>query len=163
MKDPLPTPDSRNPGAVRGDIRGHLIGVLFIAVIAAIGIYIATRGIGRLSRGPNDAPGWVLAVAGAAFLFAAASMAISAIGGILFGATARRDGSLGDDAPYGLRLAQMLLSLGIVALLASVATWVAFNPGPGGAGRSIVFAFGAVCAWLIFFALAVWKLRAMHK
>lgn len=146
------------------ETKGNLIGLLFVALIAAIGVYIVYAGLGKFGRGPNDAPGWVLIAAGAAFLSAAASMGISAIGGIFFGVKAGRDGSLGDDAPHPLRAAQMILSLAVVALLATVATWVAFNPGePGNSGRQFAFASGAVLIWTIFAGFAVWRLRKLFR
>jgi len=74
-------------------------------------------GLGRFGRTAGDAPSWVLVAAGAAFLLAAASMGLSAIGGIVFGARAKADGSLSDDAPYAIRAIQVLLSLGIVSML----------------------------------------------
>jgi len=146
-----------------GQTKGNLAGLLFVALIAAIGVYIVYAGLGKLSRSANDAPGWVLVVAGGAFLFAAASMAMNAIGWFFFGAVAGRDGALTDAAPAALRLIQMLLSLGIVALLATVATWVALNPGEGSAVRSTVFAIGAVMSWGIFAGFAILKLRKLRK
>lgn len=143
--------------------KGNVAGLLFVALIAAIGVYIVYAGLGKLGRSANDAPGWVLVVAGGAFLFAAASMAMNAIGWFFFGAATGRDGALTDAAPASLRFAQMLLSLGIVALLATVATWVALNPGEGSAARSIVFAIGAVMVWGIFAGFAIWKLRKLRK
>ncbi len=144
--------------------KGNLVGLAFVALIAAIGVYIVAIGLGKFGTNPNDAPGWVLMVAGAAFLFAAASMGMSAIGGIFFGAKAGPDGALTDDAPYPIRLAQILLSLMIVALLAVVATWVAFNPGDASTtGRKIAFAGGAVLVWLIFAGFAYFRLRKLHR
>jgi hypothetical protein len=144
--------------------KGNFIGLLFVALIAAIGVYIVYAGLGKFGRGPNDAPGWVLIAAGAAFLFAAASMGISAVAYFTTGAKAGRDGSLGDDAPRPLRATQIILSLGVVALLATVATWVAFNPGePGNTARSLAFASGAVLIWTMFAGFSVWRLRKLFR
>ena len=148
---------------MRDQAKGNLIGLAFVAGVALIGIYILLAGLGTFGRGKGDAPGWVLVVAGAAFLFAAASIGLNAIGGIFFGARAKPDGSLSDDTPKALRIAQMFLSLGIVALLASVATWVAFNPGEGSATRSIVFAIGAVMTWGTFIGFAILGLRRLQR
>lgn len=148
---------------MRGQAKGSLTGLLFVALIAAIGAYIVYAGLGKLGRSPNDAPGWVLVVAGAAFLFAAASAGLNAAGWFFFGAKAGPDGALTDAAPAPLRLVQMLLSLGIVALLATVATWVALNPGDGSAMRRIVFGFSAVMTWGILLGFAIWKLRKPRK
>lgn len=144
--------------------KGHLIGVLFIAAIAAVGVYIVLAGLGRFGRSSGDAPGWVLVTAGAAFLAAAASFGLSAVGGALYGASARPDGSLSDEAPYGLRAAQIVISLGIVALLASVATWVALHPEPGSStGRKVAFAAGAAGTWAMFLGFAWWRLSKLKR
>ncbi len=144
--------------------KGHLIGVLFIAAIAAVGVYIVLAGLGRFGRSSGDAPGWVLVAAGAAFLAAAASFGLSAFGGALYGARARPDGSLSDEAPCGLRAAQIAIGLSIVALLASVATWVALHPEPGSStGRKVVFAVGAAMVWAIFLGFAVLRLRHLRR
>jgi hypothetical protein len=142
--------------------KGNLIGLLFVALVAAIGVYIIYIGLGKFGRGVNDAPGWVMVAAGAAFLFAAASMGLSAIGGIFFGASANRDGSLNESAPKAIRGAQMLLSLGVVAMLATVATWVAFNPGEAsGTGSNVAFAAGAVLIWGALLGFAIWRIRRL--
>ncbi len=144
--------------------KGNIIGVLFVAAIAAIGIYIVLAGLGKFGRSAGDAPGWVLIAAGAAFLFAAGTMGLSAVGGIFFGATAGPDGKLSNDAPYTIRAAQIVLSLGIVAMLATVATWVALNPeGDASMGRKVAFATGAAMVWAIFFGFAIWRVRALRR
>lgn len=144
--------------------KGNLVGLLFVAVVAGIGAYVVIVGLGKLGRSPSDAPGWVIVVAGMAFLFAAASMGLSAIGGIFFNATAGRDGSLSSDAPYGIRVAQILLSLCVIALLASVATWVALNPEEAApVGRRIAFAVGAIAIWCMFAGFAFWRLRRLNE
>jgi len=146
------------------ETKGNIIGVLFVAVIAAIGIYIVLVGLGQFGRSASSAPNWVLVVAGAAFLFAGASMGLSAIGGIVYGARAGRDGNLSDDAPSAIRAAQIVLSLGIVALLATVATWVALNPENGASiGRQIAFAAGAIMTWGIFLLFAIYRLRNLRR
>lgn len=145
------------------ETKGNLIAILFIAAIAAIGAYVVLAGFGAFGRSRGDAPDWVIVIAGAAFLLAAGSMGLSAVGGMFFGAKAGRDGSLSEDAPYPLRVLQILMSLGIVALLAIIATWVAFNPGDAGStGRRVAFAIGAVTIWMMFFGFAIWKLRRLR-
>jgi len=159
----IATPFWNGPG-MTPETKGHLIGVLFVAGIAAIGIYIVLAGLGQFGRGRGDAPGWVLIAAGSAFLLAAASTGMNAVGWFLFGAKADRHGQLSDEAPYGIRAAQILLSLGIIAMLATVATWVAFNPGEGSStGRRIAFGIGAIMTWTIFAGFAVWRLRGLRR
>lgn len=144
--------------------KGNIIGVLFVAGIAAIGIYIVLAGLGKFGRGATDAPGWVLIAAGAAFLFAAASMGLSAVGGIVFGAKAGPDGNLADDAPHAVRATQIFLSLAVVAMLATVATWVALNPeGDASTGRKVAFAAGAIMVWGIFLGFAIWRVRGLRR
>lgn len=146
------------------EAKGHLLGMLFVAVIAMIGIYLVVIGLGQFGRRTGDAPGWVLLAAGTGFLLAAGSFGLSAAGGILYGAKAEPDGSLSDDAPYAIRTAQIVLSLGIIAMLATVATWVAFNPGDNSStGRKIAFAAGAFTTWLIFAGFTIWKIRRLRR
>jgi len=146
------------------ETKGHLIGIVFIAAVAAIGVYMLLIGFGRFGRSAGDAPGWVLIAAGTAFLLAAGSFGLSAVGGIVYGAKAGPDGSLSDDAPTAIRAAQMLLSLGIVAMLATVATWVAFNPEAGSSiGRKVAFAAGAAMTWAILLGFAIWRLRRLKR
>jgi len=58
----------------------------------------------------------------------------------------------------------MLLSLGVIAMLAAVATWVAFNPGEGSStGRRVAFAIGAIMTWAMFAGFAVWRLRGLRR
>jgi hypothetical protein len=148
----------------RNNIAGHLIGLLFIASIAAIGISVVMAGLGRFGRSAGDAPGWVLIAAGGGFLLAAASFALSAIGGIVYGATAKKDGSLSDEAPIAIRATQIVLSLGIVAMLATVSTWVALNPEPDAStSRKFAFAAGAVTIWVMFAGIAIFRLRRLLR
>jgi len=146
------------------ETKGNIIGLAFVAIIAAIGLYVVMTGLGRFGRSDGDAPSWVLIAAGSAFLLAASSMALSAIGGIVYGAKANPDGSLTDEAPYAVRALQILLSLGIVAMLVAVASWVALNPEEGSAtGRRIALAAGAITVWAIFFGFVIWRLRGLRK
>jgi len=149
---------------MKPETKGHILGLAFVAVIAAIGVYIVLAGLGRFGHGTGDAPAWVLIGAGGAFLLAAGSFGLNAVAGILLGVRTGRDGSLADDAPYAIRAAQIVLSLGVVAMLASVATWVAFNPEAGSSpGRKAVVAAGAATIWLMFAGFAVWRLRRLRR
>lgn len=149
---------------MRDETKGNLIGLLFVAVIAAIGIYVVLIGLGKLGRSPHGAPGWVIVVAGAAFLFAAASTGMNALAYFTTGAKAKADGSLDSTAPYPIRAIQLLLSLIVVALLATVATWVAFNPGDGpDNSRNVAFAVGAAIVWIIFLGFAWLALKRLAR
>jgi hypothetical protein len=146
------------------EAKGHLIGLLFIAGIAAIGVYVVSIGLGQFGRRASDAPGWVLIAAGAGFLLAACSFALNVVGGIVFGAKVQPDGGLSGEAPHAIRTAQIILSLGVIVMLATVATWVALNPEAGSStGRKVAFAAGAVTIWLMFAGFAVWRLRRLRR
>ena len=137
-------------------ILGRRIAYFFAALVAAIGGFLVLTGFELFGRSGN-APGWVIMLGGLAFLSAAGSMALSIIGG----ATAR-DGSLPDSAPFALRLTQTLLSLGIMVLLSSVATWVAFNPGNAASmGHRLAFGAGAVLCWLISLGFTIRAIRRL--
>jgi hypothetical protein len=142
-----------------------VVGLLF----AAMGIFILLMAAGIFSPRKANAPMWVGAMGGLAFLFAGLSVAMGAIKG-----ASQHDGELPKSAPVALRLLQYLLGLGAVASLAGVGTWIAlgagerkftatvgFWSGPGSEllGR-MVFGFGAVMIWLMFAFFAV---RAARK
>jgi hypothetical protein len=139
------------------EILGRRIAYFFAALIGAIGVFLVLTGFELFGRGSGHAPGWVIMLCGLAFLSAAGSMGLSILGG----ATAR-DGSLPDSAPFALRLAQTLLSLGIMVMLSSVASWVAFNPGSAGTGARFAFGAGAALCWLIFLGFAIRALRRLR-
>src|SRR5436309_14354364 len=81
-------------------------------------------GEGRMSDGT---PPWVLVCGGLAFVLA--GLAIIDGYGIAGGVTP--DGALLPGTPFAVRLVQHLLGRGIVALLPSIAPWVALGGGPG--------------------------------
>jgi hypothetical protein len=155
--------------------RGRLgIGLL----VAALGAFICLIGLGIITSNAKDvhAPLWVVTSAGAAFLFAGLTLALSAAS-----PTTDADGGLPPSAPFVLRLLQYLLGLAIVAALASVGSWVAFGPGErnfsvtlslpwwGSTGKGndligrVVFGIGAVLTWLFFIAVAVKGWRRLFK
>ena len=77
---------------------------------------------------PTDAataPAWVPACAGLAFVAAGLVVIVD------FGmARVGPDGQLEPGTPLPIQLASLLLALTIVGLLAAIAGWVAFGPGP---------------------------------
>ncbi len=99
--------------------------LFFGAIVALTGLPMVLVGLGILQpdakslNAPLGDP-----VRRLAFTFAGATVAL--------GGAARdteADGSLAPDAPFGLRLAQYLMGLSIVAALALVETWWAFGTG----------------------------------
>ena len=86
------------------------------------------------------------------------------------GAGAAADGDLPPGTPFGIRLTQYVLGLGIVGLMAAIVTWIAFGPGPrrftgtglavlglraeiGEAAGRAVFGLGAVLIYVFFVVL----------
>ena len=79
--------------------------------------------------------------------------------------------------PFGVRLVQYLLGLGITTSMGLIASWVAFGPGArhftgtGTLGRGdvneavgrTVFGFGAVLIWLFLAVLGVVGLRRLRR
>jgi hypothetical protein len=135
---------------------GAIVIGVFSGVVGTIVILIArgTFGPRHLSDGT---PPWVGVAAGA--LFVLAGLAIIVGYGIAGGVGA--DGDLPPDTPRGVRLVQTVLGLAITALLASIASWVAFGTGSRhfrGSGPFIsgpvneilgraMFGIGAVLMW----------------
>jgi hypothetical protein len=153
----------------------NIVGAVFGLLFAAIGLPFVLMATGILPSPGANAPLWVLGATGAAFVFAGASVTLSALAG-----STARDGSLPASAPFALQLLQVLLGLSIIATLALTGTWAALGAGGGfrssasvaGATLSgrpnetlarVVFGFGALTTWAIFavFAVRGWrKLRA---
>jgi ABC-type transport system involved in multi-copper enzyme maturation permease subunit len=141
------------------DPAARRVALAFAAGFALLGLFVMLAGLGVFGRSRGDAPGWIVIVAGAAFVLAAASLALSAIGG----ATAR-NGALTGTAPFALRLLQTVLGLGLVALLAVTATWVALHPGDAsGWDRRAAFSAGAAVTWIIFVGFALNGLRQLRN
>lgn len=121
-----------------------------------------------------EAPRWVVAAAGGAFVLAGAAMIV----GYAVAGGAAPDGDLPPGTPRWVRVTQSLLGLGIIGSLAAVATWVAFGPGPRafsvtlpfvdqGPGNETVgrvaFGLGAVLMWVILAAFVVVGVRRIRR
>jgi hypothetical protein len=140
----------------------------FLCGLAAVGmgLFLVLFGLGvvPMKPRPGDAPLWIAAVAGIAFMLAGISIAVGAIHGV------SETGELPKDSGWWMRLFYYLIGVVIAGSLASIGTWVAFGAGsrsfsgtgmfllsPEGnamVGR-IVFGIGAVITWLITIAIAV--------
>jgi hypothetical protein len=86
------------------------------------------------------------------------------------------DGDLPAGTPFGVRLVQYLLGLGMSVALALIMTWVAVGPGPrtfrgtgtiGGAadetlGR-VVFGIGALLTWAVTALMAAVNLERLRR
>jgi hypothetical protein len=123
---------------------------------------------------PSDAPQWVGVAAGLAFVLAGAAIIV----GFAVAGGAAPDGDLPPGTPFGVRLTQYVLGLGIVGLLTAIGAWVAFGPGPREfsvtglpfigpkAGEKVgraAFGIGAVLSATFFVALAIVSLRRLRR
>ena len=98
------------------------IGALFIAS----GVFPILVGGGTIPRGDADAPAWVIGAAGATFI--CAGLAVVLDYGIAGGVGP--DNDLLPGTPTSVRVANLILGLAIVGLMAAIAGWIAFGPGP---------------------------------
>jgi hypothetical protein len=132
---------------------------------ADMGLLLLLTGMGiiPMKARAGDAPLWIAAVAGLAFMFAGTSIVFGAFHGV------SATGELPQDAGWWSRL---LYALGLVccASLAMIGTWVSFGPGmrhfsgtgmfflsPEGnnlVGR-LVFGIGAVLTWIVVIAMGI--------
>jgi hypothetical protein len=147
-----------------------VIGVFFgiIGTLVTL-LALGTFGDGHLSDGT---PPWVGIAVGVMFLLA--GLAIIVGYGVAGGAT--DDGDLPPGTPRGVRLVQSALGLGITALLASIATWVAFGSGSrhfSGSGPFIsgsvneilgraVFGIAAVLMWVFMAVMIVVSVKRLR-
>jgi hypothetical protein len=121
-----------------------------------------------------EAPRWVVAAAGLAFVLAGAAMIV----GYAVAGGAGPDGDLPPGTPRWVRFTQTLLGLGIIGALAVIFTWIAFGPGPRAftitlpfAGRGpgdetlgrAMFGIGAVLIWAFFGVLAVVSVQRLRR
>jgi hypothetical protein len=142
---------------------------------ALIGTFSVLLGLGVLGEPPlaDGVPAWVGVLGGVVFVLGGAALIVGYV--VAGGATA--DGDLPPGTPFSVRLVQYLLGLGIITSLASIASWVAFGPGPRqfhgsgtfGAGAvnetlgRAVFGLGAGLTWLFVIALGVVGLRRLGR
>ena len=149
--------------------------VAFGLVVSGMGVLIVLLAVGIIpgALASLEAPRWVVASAGLAFVLAGAAMIVgyAVAGGV------GPDGDLPAGTPRWVRVTQYLLGLGIISALGAVATWVAFGPGPRAftvtlpfVGRGLgdetvgraVFGIGAVLMWIflaVFVVVSVQRIR----
>jgi hypothetical protein len=137
------------------------------AITAALGLYFALAGLGIVPPpGKANAPGWVVMLAGAVFLFGGIAVVLGAWAG-----ADSKSGELPASVPQWLRATQSLLGLVIVLSFALIGTWIAVGPGErrftgaipiGDTGGRIVFGIGAAMVWLFAVALARRALRQLR-
>jgi hypothetical protein len=145
-----------------------IIGLVFIAI--GFPFVLMWAGLIAPDRAKLSAPLWVVGCAGLAFMMAGLAVAVNAASPAM-----KRDGSLPDTAPKALRILQDLASIGIVGMLALLASWAALAPGEIRSSRSVagvtqtasdqstfgrvVFGLGAICCWLfvLWIVRQVWR------
>jgi len=143
--------------------------------VSGMGVLIVLLAVGIIpgAEASLEAPRWVVATAGLAFVLAGAAVIVGYV--VAGGATS--DGDLPPGTPRGVRVTQSLLGLGIIVSLAAVGTWVAFGPGPRSfsvtlpfVGRGpgdetvgrVAFGIGAVLMWIflvVFVVVSVQRIR----
>jgi len=96
------------------------------ALFMASGVFPILVGAGIIPRGDADAPAWVIGAAGATFI--CAGLAVVLDYGIAGGVGP--DNDLLPGTPTSVRVANLILGLAIVGLMAAIAGWIAFGPGP---------------------------------
>ena len=114
-----------------------MIGVLFVAA----GVVPILGGLGLIDIHPaNGTPGWMAVCAGAVFVLAGAAV----INGYAIGGGATADGDLPANTPFGVRLVQYVLGLGMVGLMTALSGWIAFGPGERQFSTSIGVPFASL-------------------
>jgi hypothetical protein len=92
----------------------------------ACGLMIVSMAAGLITpTDPGTAPAWVPACGGLTFV--AAGLLVIVDFGV---ARVGPDGQLVSDTPLAIQLVSLLLALAVVGLLAAIAGWIAFGPGP---------------------------------
>ena len=144
--------------------------------VGAMGALIILLALGIIpgADASLEAPRWVVAAAGLAFVLAGAAMIV----GYAVAGGAAPDGDLPPGTPRWVRVTQSLLGLGIIVALAAVATLVAFGPGPRAftvtlpfVGRGpgdetvgrVAFGIGAVLMWVILAAFVVVSVQRIRR
>lgn len=142
---------------------------------AAIGLLLILVAFGAILADAKMKPdeSWIGAVAGAAFVLAGLTIILQT----LAAKPTTPEGELPPDAPLWIRLMNYFFILAIIALLAGIASWVAFGAGErtfsGFAsilpyaindlvGRT-VFGAAAIITWLILIVVAVVGARRLRR
>jgi len=149
-------------------IGGFFIGSGLLTILLATGAIAAPPG-------GAHAPEWVRVCAGLVFIAAGLAIIVDYRLG-----RAGSDGQLAADTPFAVQAASLGLALSIVALMAAIAGWIAFGPGPraftstlslpffvrrghGELSGRIGFGIGAVLLFGMFVAFAVFGVRRLSQ
>lgn len=113
--------------------RNAMIGLGLAFAAAGLGLVLIVLGVFGAPPGPPRSPPWVGVLAGAVFVAAGLAMLVTGLSA----------SSAAADLPPGVRFRRRLLELvaGVAAFaaLASIASWVAFAPGPRDFARALPF------------------------
>jgi hypothetical protein len=110
------------------------------AIFILSGILPVLGGLGMIDLHPTEGtPGWMGVCAGLAFMLAG----LAVINGYAIAGGVGPDGNLLPDTPFPVVLMQHVLGLGIMALLTTMAGWIAFGPGERHFSMTIALPFVA--------------------
>lgn len=143
--------------------------ILLALAVAVLGIYILVAGLDLVpvpgSRQTLKAPGWIVALCGAAFVLCGLLLLSRGLA-----PDGKFSGPLPEDTPFWLKLAQYATVLALFATFAAVSTFIAFGPGTRDFSMSvpwfvsgdiseqigrIAFGASAMIAWFCTAAIAV--------
>jgi hypothetical protein len=117
--------------------RKSALGIGVVCLACGVGPVLGSVGVGSFHRSPG-VPVWMGIAAGSTFLLAAVLLfADAAAGGT------NPDGSLPATASPFVRFIQSAAGLGIVVVMAAMATWIAFGRGERHFSETIVLPFTA--------------------
>ena len=146
-------------------------GIGLVIILVALGAF----GEARLTDGT---PPWVGVCAGLAFALAGLALMVGygVAGGV------GPDGDVLPGTPFFVRLVQYTVGIGIIVMLASIGSWIAFGPGPrhfsggvsvggvsvgGGAANEtlgrVMFGIGAVLCWAFVAVMVVVSIKRLRR
>jgi hypothetical protein len=150
--------------------------VVMGSAISAMGLLIILLAVGivPVDERSLEAPRWVVACAGLAFVLGGAAVMIgyAVAGGV------GPDGDLTPGTPLSIRIAQYTLGLGVAGSMAAIMSWIAFGPGPRTftatgpflSGRAtsettgrVVFGIAAVLIYIFLAVLVVVSIRRLRR
>jgi hypothetical protein len=111
-----------------------VIGIL--AILCGVYPVLVGFGVVHVRLDPGVQP-WIAVAAGSMFILAG----LAIINGYAIAGASQADGSLPDNAPLFVRVAQYLLGLAIVGLMFAVFAWISFGPGERHFSSSISLPF----------------------
>jgi hypothetical protein len=150
-------------------------GAVVVGLLCGLmGLFVVLLALGTFGEPPmsDGTPQWVGVLTG--LLFVLAGLAVIVGSGVAGGVGP--DGDVLPGTPFAVRLVQYLLGLGILATLATIASWIAFGSGSrhftgsgpllSGAvsemlGR-VIFGLGAVFCWAFMAVMIVVSARRLR-